>query len=126
MNKWSRVFLSVFVLVLVWSPVSAGPRLSSDQITARISGNTITIVIPSLQEARGFFSPDGSLRGRDGDKDFVGTWKVKDDTLCVDVPKFQNTLCRNLFADGDQILFFTHTGDPAGRVEVTNGNPDGY
>ena len=126
MGERTSVILSVFVLVLTWSAASAQSRLSTDQITARISGNTLKIVTRNLQEARGFFSPDGSLRGREGDKEFVGNWKVRDDTLCVDIPKFQNTLCRNLFVNGDQILLFTHTGDPAGRVDVTRGNPDGY
>ncbi len=36
------------------------------------------------------------------------------------------TLCRNMFVRGDLILLFTQTGEPAGRIEITKGNPDLY
>ncbi len=119
-------YACVLALALMTTPVSADVRLSNDQILAHVSGNTLKVVTANLQEARGYFSPDGTLKGRDGDRDFVGKWNVENDMLCMDIPQFENTLCRNLFVRGDLILLFTQTGAPAGRIEVTKGNPDLY
>ena len=119
-------YACVLALALMTTPVSAEVRLSNDQILAHVSGNTLKVVTAKLQEARGYFSPDGTLKGRDGDRDFVGKWYVENDMLCMDIPQFENTLCRNLFLRGDLLLLFTQTGQPAGRIEVTKGNPDLY
>ena len=119
-------FACVLALALMTTSVSADARLSNDQILAHVNGNTLKVVTANLQEVRGYFNPDGTLKGRDGDRDFVGKWSVKDDMLCMDIPKFENTLCRNMFVRGDLILLFTQTGEPAGRIEVTKGNPDLY
>jgi len=115
-----------WALALMAGPASADVRLSNDQIVAHVSGNTLKIITKNLEEARGYFSPDGTLKGRDGDRDFVGKWQAKDDMLCMDVPQFENTLCRNLFVRGDEILMFTETGEPSGSIDVTKGNPDLY
>jgi len=101
-------YACVLALALMTTPVSAEVRLSNDQILAHVSGNTLKVVTAKLQEARGYFSPDGTLKGRDGDRDFVGKWNVENDMLCMDIPQFENTLCRNLFVRGDLILLFTH------------------
>ncbi len=119
-------YACVLALALMTTPVSAEVRLSNDQILAHVSGNTLKVVTAKLQEARGYFSPDGTLKGRDGDRNFVGKWNVENDMLCMDIPQFKNTLCRNLFVRGDLLLLFTQTGQPAGRIEVTKGNPDLY
>lgn len=125
--KVRSVSLAVlWALALMAGPAGADVRLSSDQIVAHVSGNTLKVVTKNLQEARGYFSPDGTLKGRDGGRDFVGKWRVKDDMLCMDIPQFENTLCRNLFVRGDEILMFTQTGEPSGRIDVTKGNPDLY
>ena len=119
-------YACVLALALMTTPVSADVLLSNDQIIARVGGNTLKVVTADLQEARGYFSPDGTLKGRDGDRDFVGKWNVENDMLCMDIPQFENTLCRNLFVRGDLLLLFTQAGQPAGRIEVTKGNPDHY
>ena len=115
-----------WALALMAGAAEADVRLSSDQIVAHVSGNTLKVVTKNLQEARGYFSPDGTLKGRDGGRDFVGKWQAKDDMLCMDIPQFENGLCRNLFVRGDEILMFTETGEPSGRIDVTKGNPDLY
>ena len=126
MNIRSVSHASFWALVLMAGSAGADVRLSNDQIVAHVSGNTLKVVTKNLQEARGYFNPDGTLKGRDGGRDFVGKWQAKDDMLCMDIPQFENTLCRNLFVRGDEILMFTETGEPSGRIDVTKGNPDLY
>ena len=64
--------------------------------------------------------------GGDGGRDFVGKWRVHDDMLCLEVPQFDNELCRTVIVRGDLLFLFTQTGEPAGRIDVTKGNPDHY
>jgi len=117
---------SALALVLTATAAWAEIRLSGTQIDAHVSGNTLRIVTKNLQEARGYFIPDGTVKGRDGGRDFVGKWRVHDDMLCLEVPQFDNELCRTVIVRGDLLFLFTQTGEPAGRIDVTKGNPDHY
>lgn len=113
-------------LVLMAAVAWAEFPLSGRQIDAHVSGNTLKVITKNLQEARGYFAPDGTVKGRDGNRDFVGKWRVQGDLLCLDIPQFDNELCRRLVVRGDSLFLFTETGEPAGRVDVTKGNPDLY
>ena len=115
---------SALALVLTATATWAELRLSGAQIDAHINGNTLKITTKNLQKARGYFTPDGTVKGREGNRDFVGKWRVHDDTLCLDFPKFDDELCRTVILRGDQLFLFTLTGEPAGRVDVTKGIPD--
>ena len=115
---------TALALVLMATGAWGESRLSEAQIDAQVNGNTLTITTKNLQEAKGYFAPDGTVKGREGDRDFVGKWRVHDDMLCLDFPKFDNEVCRNVILRGDSLFLFTLTGEPAGRVEVTKGNPD--
>jgi hypothetical protein len=44
----------------------------------------------------------------------------------MDIPQFDHELCRTVVVRGDLLFLFTETGEPAGRVDVTKGNPDLY
>ena len=65
-------------------------------------------------------------KGREGDRDFAGKWRAHDDMLCLDIPQFDHELCRAVVVRGDHMLLFSETGQPAGRVDVTKGNPDQF
>jgi hypothetical protein len=105
-----------------WPP-RAGRRF---RCRGRKSGNTLKITTKNLQAARGYFAPDGTVKGREGNRDFVGKWRIHDDMLCLDIPQFDHELCRRVVVRGDLLYLFTETGEPAGRVDVTKGNPDLY
>ena len=115
---------STFALVLMATAAWGESRLSGAQIDAHVNGNTLTITTKDLKEARGYFTPDGTLKGREGNRDFVGKWRVHDDMLCWDIPRFDNERCRTVILRGDQLFLFTLIGAPAGRINVTRGNPD--
>ncbi len=55
-----------------------------------------------------------------------GTNRVHDDMLCWDIPHFDSERCRTVVERGDLLFLFTQTGEPAGRIHVTKGNPDLY
>ncbi len=112
--------------VLMATAAWAEFRLSGARIGAHVSGNTLKITTKNLQEARGYITPDGTVKGRENDRDFVGKWRVQDDMLCLDIPQFDDELCRTVVVRGDLLFLFTKTGEPAGRIDVTKGNPDLY
>jgi hypothetical protein len=58
-------------LVLTATAAGAEIRLSGTQIDAHVSGNTLKITTNNLQEARGYFIPDGTVKGRDGSLEFA-------------------------------------------------------
>jgi hypothetical protein len=62
---------STLALVLMATAAWAEIRLSGTQIDAHVSGNTLKITTKNLQEARGYFIPDGSVKGRDGSLEFA-------------------------------------------------------
>ncbi len=117
---------SALALVLMATAAWAEFRLSGTQIDAHVSGNTLKITTKNLQEARGYFAPDGMVKGREGNRGFVGKWRINNDMLCLDIPQFDNELCRTVVVRGDLLFLFTEIGEPAGRVDVTKGNPDLY
>jgi hypothetical protein len=120
------LYSSALALVLMATAAWGEVRLLGAQIDAHVSGNTLTITTKNLQEARGYFIPGGALKGRDGDRDFVGKWRIHDDMLCFEIPQFDNEVCRTVVVRGDLLFLFTQTGEPAGRINVTKGNPDLY
>ena len=117
---------SALAVVLMVTSVWAETPLSGAQINAHVSSNTLEITTKNLEEARGYFNSDGTIKGREGDRDFVGKWRVHNDMLCLDIPQFDHELCRTVVVRADQIILFTETGQPAGRVDVTKGNPDQF
>ncbi len=115
------------VLALLAGAAVAEYRLSDQQILAHVSGNTLQIVTKNLEEAVAYFNPDGTAKGLDGGRDFSGSWKVEDDMLCLDLPQFEGqTRCRRVFVRGDEVFLFTTTGEPAGSLKITKGNPRNF
>lgn len=114
-------------LALLAAAAAAEYRLSHDQIVAHVSGNTLSIVTKNLEDAVGYFSPDGTVKGREAGRDFAGRWEVKDDLLCLDLPQYEGeTRCRSVFVRGNEIVLFTTTGEPSGSLGITKGNPENF
>ncbi len=68
-----------------------GGLLTGAEITALVSGNTVKG--PKFSE---YYAPDGSIRGReieDEDEEYLGTWRVDGDQLCVAFPSHDFTNC---------------------------------
>ena len=93
--------LAILVLVLaaglaagIWyaSPVrKQGGPLAGAEIMELVSGNTVKG--PKFSE---YYAPDGSIRGReieDEDEEYLGTWHIEGDQLCVAFPSHDFTNC---------------------------------
>ena len=117
---------SVLAAVLTATSAWAETPLSGARIEAHVSGNTLQITTKNLEEARGYFASDGTIKGREGERDFAGKWRAHNDMLCLDIPQFEHEFCRAVVVRGDQLFLFTETGQPAGRVDVSKGNPDQF
>ena len=120
--------LALLIASLVCSPAMAQDRLDGSAIQGKIVGNTITIVTQNLERATGLVESSGEIRGKIGDDAFEGKWFIKNDNeLCFDLPENTFDICRVAVEVGDSAInLFTTTGEPRGRVEVMQGNPNNF
>ena len=131
----SRKALALAVLALVlaggvaaavwyWYAPSArkqGGPLTGAEIAMLVSGNTIKG--PKFSE---YYVPDGSIRGReieDTDEEYLGTWHVEGDQLCVTFPSHDYKSCVSVIQDKDSEYTFAGSGSP-GKRTIINGNPE--
>jgi hypothetical protein len=111
------------VAVGIWhaSPVRRqGGLLTGAEITALVSGNTV-----KGAKFSEYYAPDGSIRGReieDEDEEYLGTWHVEGDRLCVAFPSQDYTSCVAVIQDKDSEYTFGDGGSP-GKRTILNGNP---
>jgi len=129
----SRKFSALAILVIVlaaglaagfWyaSPVRRqGGTLTGAEITELVSGNTVKG--PKFSE---YYAPDGSIRGReieDEDEEYLGTWHIQGDQLCVAFPSHDYTSCLSISHDKGSAYTFAGSGSP-GRRTIIDGNPE--
>ena len=98
-----------------------GGRLTGAEIATLVSGNTIKG--PKFSE---YYVPDGSIRGReieDTDEEYLGTWHVEGDRLCVAFPSHDYTSCVSITQDKDSEYTFAGSGSP-GKRTVIAGNSE--
>ncbi|MEM7168775.1 MAG: hypothetical protein AAF530_01300 [Pseudomonadota bacterium] len=115
-----------FLAVLMTTSAGAASDLDGDQIKDLISGNTLSVVTRSLAQAEGFFEADGQIRGQRDGEAFEGTWSIKDNRLCFDLPGNDFDICRTVAREGDEVLMFNESGGPAGRLQIEKGNPNNW
>src|SRR5215475_1132476 len=128
----SRKSLALAILALVlaggvaaglWyaSPVRRqGGSLTGAEIAALVSGNTVKG--PKFSE---YYAPDGSIRGReieDADEEYLGTWQVDGDRLCVVFPSHDYKSCVVVTREQDGAYDFA-VGEQHGKRTIVAGNP---
>ncbi len=125
--KWRVWGVAAAGLLLLSRPgFGAATDLDDAQIRDLVAGNTISVVTKSLAPAEGYMDPDGAIRGQRNGADFTGSWAIKDNRLCFDLPGNDFDICRTVAKDGDEVLMFDESGSPAGRLTVEAGNPNGW
>src|SRR5215475_3739121 len=118
----SRKSLALAILALVlaggvaaglWyaSPVRRqGGSLTGAEITELVSGNTVKG--PKFSE---YYAPDGSIRGREieeEDEEYLGTWRIQGDRLCVAFPSHDYASCLSISHDNGSAYTFAGSGSP--------------
>jgi hypothetical protein len=87
-----------------------GGSLTGAEIAALVAGNTIKG--PKFSE---YYASDGSIRGReiedeDEDEEYLGTWRVDGDQLCVAFPSHDYTSCVSINPRQDGEYDFVDAG----------------
>ena len=98
-----------------------GGALTGAEIAALVSGNTVKG--PKFSE---YYAPDGAIRGReieDTDEEYLGTWHVESDQLCVAFASHDYTSCVSITPDKDSDYTFAGSGSP-GKRTIIEGNPE--
>ena len=129
----SRRALALIVLALVvvggaaaglWyrSPTrQGGGSPPATEVRDLISGNTVKG--PKFSE---YYAPDGSIRGReieDTDEEYLGTWHIDGDRLCVVFPSHDYKNCVSITREPDGTYDFADDGRHSQRTIIA-GNPD--
>jgi hypothetical protein len=128
-SRRTRVFL-VLALVLIgglaaglWHARSTprqGGALTGAEVRALVSGNTI-----KGSKFSEYYAPDGSIRGReidDADEEYLGTWHIDGDRLCVAFPSHDFTGCSAITPERDGAYDFASAGQHSMRT-IAAGNP---
>ncbi len=108
----------------IWyaSPVrKQGGPLTGAEITALVSGNTV-----KGAKFSEYYAPDGSIRGReieDEDEEYLGTWHVEGDRLCVAFPSHDFTNCVSISQERGGEYDFAGAERHSTRT-VVEGNPN--
>jgi hypothetical protein len=91
------------------------------EVRELISGNTVKG--PKFSE---YYAPDGSIRGReveDTDEEYLGTWHIDGDRLCVAFPSHDFKNCVSITREPDGTYDFADDGRHSQRTIIA-GNPD--
>ena len=94
-----------------------GGPLTGAEITALVSGNTVKG--PKFSE---YYVPDGSIRGReieDTDEEYLGTWHVEGDQLCVAFPSHDYRAASRSSQYKDSEYDFAGAGSHGTRTIIT-------
>jgi hypothetical protein len=97
-----------------------GGPLTGAEIAALVSGNTVRG--PKFSE---YYAPDGSIRGReieDEDDEYLGTWRIEGDRLCVAFPGHDYTSCVSITPRPGSVYDFVDAERQTTRTIVA-GNP---
>jgi len=128
----SRKAFSIVISILVLAGLAAGigyalhvgkrgDSLTGVEITELLSGNTVKG--PKFSE---YYAPDGSIRGReieDEDEEYLGTWRVDGDRLCVAFPSHDYTNCVSINREKGSEYDFVGAERHSKRTIIA-GNPN--
>jgi len=98
-----------------------GGQLTGAEIAALVSGNTVKG--PKFSE---YYAPDGSIRGReieDTDEEYLGTWRIDGDQLCVAFPSHDYTDCVSISPEKGGAYDFVSAEHHSERTIIA-GNPN--
>ena len=103
------------------APTQGVGALTGTEIRTLVSGNTVKG--PKFSE---YYAPDGSIRGReieDTDEEYLGTWQVDGDRLCVVFPSHDYKSCVVVTREQDGAYDFA-VGEQHGTRTIVAGNPN--
>ena len=142
-----RVFVLAAIATVTLSTIAFGAsvRLSEQQIRQHVIGNTVTGYDDDDHAFAEFFRPDGTIRGFGNGGRYSGSWSIKWEMLCIDLPddsggdttyyiddegsdtydEVEN--CWNVMAEGDTVEFMQsiHGGGDSFDGVLFPGNPKG-
>jgi hypothetical protein len=105
----------------VWPVDKQSGPLTGSQIATLVSGNTVKG--PKFSE---YYAPDGSIHGReieDEDEEYLGTWRVDGDQLCVAFPSHDYTSCVSINPQQGNEYDFVGAQRDSMRT-IIEGNPN--
>lgn len=119
MSSYSLKIAVAFVLALP-ATAFAGDLATGAEITAAVSGNTVTGGMTETGAYTEFYSADGSIKA-DG---YNGLWTIDGDTMCFSYDGSAPD-CFGVKINGDAVAWI-QDGEETGTGTIQKGNPNNY
>lgn len=114
---------TVFTAAAIFTAATAAEKMTGEEITALLSGNSMTGVTSKGVEWTEFYTPSGEIRGISKGERHSGSWSIDGDNVCFDYPSWEYRVCATVSpASGSKYLFHNDKGQTNEYV-VLEGNP---
>ncbi len=112
-----------FMFLSLASIATAAEQMTGKEITALLSGNSMTGVTSKDVAWTEFYTPGGDIRGISKGERHSGTWLIEGDRVCFDYPVWEYRVCATVSpAAGSKYLFHNDKGK-TNEYTVLDGNP---
>jgi hypothetical protein len=108
------------LLSMLSGAAGAAEMLTSDQIRALVSGNTVQGAMVATGPYAEFYKADGTIKG----KDYTGVWAIDGDKMCFQYGTDPKS-CWQVGRDGDAVQWIKD-GKVDGTGTVVTGNPNKF
>lgn len=112
-------FALAAVVALIAAPALAADLASGDEISAAVTGNTITGGMSDGTAYAEFYDADGTIKA-DG---YTGAWSIEGDAMCFDYGEGKG--CWGVAIDGDMVTWMNE-GASEGTGTITSGNSNEF
>ena len=116
-NLRGAIAMGALALSLIGGAATAAEMLTSDQVRALVSGNTVQGAMQSTGAYVEFYQPDGTIKG----KDYTGAWSIDGDKMCFQYGSDPKS-CWEVGREG-AVIQWMKEGKVDGIGTVVNGNP---
>ena len=124
MKRFLKAFAATILAGSTFCSIAtAAEKMTGREITALLSGNSMTGVTSKGVEWTEFYAPGGAIRGISKGERHSGNWSTDGDRVCFDYPAWEYRVCATVSpAAGSKYLFHDDKGK-INEYTVLKSNP---
>jgi hypothetical protein len=112
--------LTILLPVTICGPIAQAQEmfklLGEKDIRARVVGKNITDSI----HWKSYLRPDGVLLSDEMGRQWTGTWKIQENTLCMSIPNLESLNCNEVWMSGANIRLRANKDEETFDATVEN------
>lgn len=94
--------------------------LSDEEVRMALVGNQLSGVNNGMEWSETFL-PYGTIVGKWGAKDYIGSWSLSESVLCLDYEGSRSDSCNALSLDGEGVIFWKKDGSRRAEAKLSKG-----